>query len=49
MNDDIICTSCGLVYQVHWSYDGGESPIYFCPRCGSNDLEDLEEKDADEI
>lgn len=39
----LICKDCGLQYDVIWNNDGQEPPCEYCPRCGSDDLE--EEKD----
>jgi hypothetical protein len=34
----IECNDCDLRYCVVWNHDGGESPVEYCPRCGSADL-----------
>jgi uncharacterized paraquat-inducible protein A len=37
------CVECDLVYDVLWHNDGMEAPTNYCPRCGSEDLEETEE------
>ena len=37
---EIVCQDCGLRYQVIWSNDGDEPPCNYCPRCGSQELEE---------
>ncbi len=39
---EIVCQDCGLRYQVIWSNDGDEPPCNYCPRCGSQELEESE-------
>ena len=41
----LICTDCGLRYEVIWHTDGMEPPCNYCPRCGSED-DLIEENDA---
>lgn len=34
------CNECILRYEIIWHYDGDDSPCNYCPRCGSDDLEE---------
>jgi hypothetical protein len=36
----LICTDCGLHYDVVWNNDGDSPPNDFCPRCGCESIDE---------
>jgi hypothetical protein len=40
VNGQLKCEDCELRYNVVWDNDGGECPVVYCPRCGSDNIEE---------